>query len=252
MSDNMSNLKNVLIAGCSWVQRMGEHTVNEVYDGVSFKYASFGGMGLWKIKQVLECMSARLTVSPQHHWNDGVNCDLNDYDYVIVQLPCPVRNTIDGVDTTERICALVDSFDEIGKEAALKKNIDEYKEKIEQINTLHNNIIFFWYNLIGVPFKHPINYGDELIKDMEKFLENYNLIHLSLEGKAGYHIKEEHCDDEEFVKHWYKSWPPDLNTSYKKHLYMSAVPKTLVFDGHPNQQADLLALKKIYDYVIEN
>ena len=124
-------MKKVLVTGCSWVMRMGPHTQNEIYDGVSFKYASFSGQGLWKIEQVLKYMS-----------------DLNDYDYVVVQLPAPVRNTVNGADTTERFCTLIDSFDEIGKEFAIKNSIDEYKQKIKDINILHDNIIFFWYNII--------------------------------------------------------------------------------------------------------
>ena len=253
-------MKKVLIAGCSFVQRMGPHTQNEIYDGVSFKYASFGGQGLWKIEQVLKYMSEGRSISPNHNWNNGVRKPgqltgysyLNDYDYVIVQLPGPMRNNIDGASTTERIITLVDSFEKIGKEAALRKNIDDYKQKIKDINTLHNNIIFFWYNVAGVPFKHPINYGDEIIKEMHRFFEDYNFIHLSFEGKPGYHFSEEPCDDEEFIDYWYKTWPPNLKGKYNDICYMPKVPGTLVRDGHPGKKADLIALKKIYEYVLEN
>ena len=228
-------MKKVLIAGCSFVQRMGPHTQNEIYDGVSFKYASFGGQGLWKIEQVLKYMS-----------------DLNDYDYVVVQLPAPVRNTVNGADTTERFCTLIDSFDEIGKEFAIKNSIDEYKQKIKDINILHDNIIFFWYNIVGYPFRHPFDYGDKIIGGMYKFFEDYNFIDLSFEGKPGYHLKERPETDEEFVDYYYKTYPSGLKGKYNDNCCLSKVPGTIVEDGHPNQKADLVALRKIYDYIVKN
>ena len=245
-------MKKVLVTGCSWVMRMGPHTQNEIYDGVSFKYASFSGQGLWKIEQVLKYMSEGRSVSPNHSWNNGVHSYLNDYDYVVVQLPTPVRNTVNGADTTERLCTLIDSFDEIGKEFAIKNSIDEYKQKIKDINILHDNIIFFWYNIVGYPFRHPFDYGDKIIGGMYKFFEDYNFIHLSFEGKPGYHLKERPETDEEFVDYYYKTYPSGLKGKYNDNSCLSKVPGTIVENPHPNQKADLVALRKIYDYIVKN
>ena len=227
------SVKKVLITGCSWVLNIKEDTSEETYEGVDFDLASFPGQGLWKIKEVL-----------------SIRSNLNDYDCVVVQLPTPVRNTPNGRDTTADLCRLIDSFDDDSKESVVKNSMNEYKQKVKEIDALHDNTIFFWYNLVGYPFKHPFNYGDEIINDLHKFFNDYNLIHLSFEGQSGYHIKERLEEDEEFVDYYYQNYPSHLNGKYNDNCYLSKVPGTIVEDGHPNQRANLIALKKIYDYII--
>ena len=62
-------MKNILVIGCSWIQRMGVHNKDKRYDGFSFSYNSYGGQGLWKIQDVLK------------RYND-----LDNYETIFVQL----------------------------------------------------------------------------------------------------------------------------------------------------------------------
>ena len=258
-------MKNVLIAGCSYVQRMADSAGNDSYDDVVFRYASYGGQGLWKIEDVLQNMS-KGNPPPSNHQilgkrsrsgrsvihQNGVHHHIDIYDYIIVQLTTPIRNTIGDKDTTKMTCKFIDSFDEIGKDSAFEKNISEYKQKIKDINLLHKNVVFFLYNVGGYPFKHPVNYSDEIVEEMYKFFEDYNFIHLSFEGQPGYHFREKPSDDEEFVDYWYESWPPNLKGKYNEYCSMSKVPGVLIEDPHPNKKADIIALEKIYDYITKN
>ena len=50
--------------------------------------------------------------------------------------------------------------------------LDSYKQKIIDINKLHNNIIFFLYNVGGYPFRHPYDFGKSIDKQLEGIREN--------------------------------------------------------------------------------
>jgi len=126
---------NILITGCSWVQRMKKQK-ELVTDGMRFK--SFGGQGLHRIEEHLD------------------KCDTDDIDYVFLQLPTPIRSGF-SMSTTEKFKEFVSVIKEVGEDVASKKWLDSYKQKIFDINKLHNNIIFFLYNEIRcIKISHSI------------------------------------------------------------------------------------------------
>ena len=126
-------MKNVLVTGCSWVQRMKNHNKENLDNRFNFDYLSYGGQGIRKIKKILKKFNTS-----------------EEYDTIIVQLPTPIRNKEDHTNTTELFCNFVDSFnnDEEEKKAA-EKMLDEYKQKIIEINKLHKDVVFFLYNVGG-------------------------------------------------------------------------------------------------------
>ena len=44
-------MKNILVTGCSWVQKMENHNKKNIDNRFNFEYLSYGGQGLWKIKK---------------------------------------------------------------------------------------------------------------------------------------------------------------------------------------------------------
>ena len=223
---------NILITGCSWVQRMKKQK-ELVTDGMRFK--SFGGQGLHRIEEHLD------------------KCDTDDIDYVFLQLPTPIRSGF-SMSTTEKFKEFVSVIKEVGEDVASKKWLDSYKQKIFDINKLHNNIIFFLYNVGGYPFRHPYDFGKSIDKKMLDFFEDNGLksIYLSFEGKAGYGIVEEICADEEFWEYYHINNPKNRSDKYFKKYWSLISPKGWIsIDPHPSSKADKLALKLILDYVNE-
>ena len=86
----------IFLTGCSWIQRMhrltgGDMRTGEV-DDVVIDYESFGGQGLWKI---------------EHHLKLD---DFSQYDFVVIQLPTPIRNEVHCINTTLRFKDFIKNF----------------------------------------------------------------------------------------------------------------------------------------------
>jgi|TARA_R100001163_G_C5055644_1_gene192089 hypothetical protein len=223
---------NILITGCSWIQRM-KNQKHLVTDGMSFR--SFGGQGLCVI---------------ENHLN---KCDTDNIDYVFLQLPTPIRNNF-SMSTTERFKEFVSDIKKMGEDGASKKWLDSYKQKIIDINKLHDNIIFFIYNVGGYPFRHPYDFGKSIDKQMLDFFEENGLksIYLSFEGQANYGIVEEICNDEEFWEYYHINNPKNRSDKdFKKYWSLISPKGWISIDPHPNSKADELAIKLMLDYVNE-
>ncbi len=78
------------------------------------------------------------------------------------------------------------------------EELDEYKEKIIEISKLGKKVVFFLYNVGGYPFRHPYDFGIDIDDKMVEFFRDNGLEHLylSFEGKEGYGVKEEDCEDD--------------------------------------------------------
>ena len=228
-------MKNILVTGCSWVQRMENHNKKNINNRFNFEYLSYGGQGLWKIEKILK----KFNIS-------------EEYDTVVVQLPTPIRNKIDNNNTTELFCNFVDSFNSDKEEKkAAKEMLDKYKQKIIEINKLHKNVVFFLYNVGGYPFRHPYDFGKNIDSKIINFLKDNDLnhIYLSFEGKKGYAIKEENNMDKEFWSYYYENWPVALKGDYNKKSSLIGAPEVLIQDPHPSQKADIEALNKLRLYI---
>jgi hypothetical protein len=216
-------MKKTLITGCSWIQEMYKYNSK-------FDYASFGGQGLWKIYNYLR---------------EG---NIEGYETIIVQLPAPVRNHPNCTSTTDRFNNFLDSIKKSGEQKASKTQLDNYKQKILDINLLHKNIYFFLYNVGGYPLRHPYDFGENADKDFINWLKENNLnhLHLSFENQAGYGVKEKFEPDLEFWEYYHKENPHNRSDKqFKKYWSIIAPKNTIIFDPHPNKKADILALELI-------
>jgi len=220
----------ILITGCSWIQRI-KNQKDSVTDDMSFR--SFGGQGLCVI---------------ENHLN---KCDVDDIDYVFLQLPTPIRNDFSS-STTERFKEFVSDIKKMGEDGASKKWLDSYKQKILDINKLHSNIVFFLYNVGGYPFRHPYDFGKSIDDQMLGFFKEngLNSINLSFEGQSGYGVVEELCNDEEFWEYYHINNPKNRSDKdFKKYWSLISPKGWISIDPHPNSRADKSAIKLILDYV---
>ena len=216
-------MNKTLITGCSWIQKM--HKYNSKFD-----YASFGGRGLWKI------------------YNYLYKSNIDKYQTIIIQLPAPVRNDPNCKSTTDRFNIFLNSIKELGEQKASKIQLDNYKQKILDINSLHKNIHFFLYNVGGYPLRHPYDFGENADEDFINWLKENNLnhLHLSFENKAGYGLEEKNEPDLEFWEYYHKENPhSESNKQFKKYWSIISPKGTIIIDPHPNKKADKLALELI-------
>ena len=221
----------ILITGCSWVQRM--HKQNYPKD-IDIDLKSFGGQGLWRIKKHLKI----------------VNTDI--YDYIFIQLPTPIRNDEISISTTDKFNQFIKDIKEMGEDVASEKWLDEYRKKIVEINEMHDNVVFFLYNVGGYPLRHPYDFGKNIDKEMIYFLEESNLnhIYLSFEGKPGYGLNEDKCDDEEFWEYYHINNPNNQSDKdFKKYWSIISPRNWISIDPHPNEKANKLALDMICNYI---
>jgi hypothetical protein len=215
----------VLITGCSWIQKM--HKIS-----TDFNYKSFGGQGLWKI------------------YNE-IKVNGKDYENIVVQLPTPIRNHPSCTSTTDRFNIFLKKIEQLGEERAAQDLLKEYKQKILDINKLHENIVFFLYNVGGYPLRHPYDLGKNADKELINFFRENNLkyLYLSFEGKAGYGLDEKEELDSEFWEYYHKENPHNQkNRTYKKYWSIIAPKTTIILDPHPNEKADRQAIELIKNY----
>ena len=218
-------MKNILITGCSWVQKMHKYSTD-------YEYASFGGRGLWYIQNYLQSKK------------------LNNYDGIVIQLPTPIRDIIKSNDTTQRFYNFIEQIKTNGEETAATELLNKYKQTIIEINKLHDNVVFFLYNVGGYPLRHPYNFSDDADNNMLTFLKSNNLKHLylSYEGKSGYGLDEEECLDEEFWEYYHENNPLNGTTILRRYWNIIAPKNVIIKDPHPNEIADKAALKLINKY----
>jgi len=221
----------IYITGCSWIQRMYKQKTKSI----DVNYNSYGGQGLWKIKDHLK------------------SNNFDEYDSIIVQLPTPIRNDSISASTTDKFNQFISGINKFGEERVSKKMLDEYKEKIIEINKLHKRVVFFLYNVGGYPLRHPYDFGINSDNEMINFLKCNRLEHLylSFEGKRGYGLIEEDCEDEEFWEFYHENNPANRKSKDFKKYWSLISPKGVIsIDPHPNEKANKIALKLIEDYFI--
>ena len=220
--------KSILITGCSWIQKMHK------YDNTNFTYKSYGGQGLWKIYNSLKDLK-----------------DLSSYQGIVVQLPAPVRNHPSSVSTTDRFNVFLSRIKKLGEQKAKEESINEYKQKILDINKLHKNIVFFLYNVGGYPLRHPYDFGKKADQELISFFRENGLqyLYLSFEGESGYGLNEKNEPNLEFWKYYHIENPHNQkNKDFKKHWSIIAPKGTIILDPHPNKKADIKALELIKNY----
>jgi len=127
-----------LIIGCSWIRAM---RLLKKINNFDVQYVSFGGQGLWKISNYLK------------------SHDLTIYDSIVVQLPTPIRNNAVSTSTTGKFNEFLIKIKKLGEQETSNKIMDDYKDKIFEINQLHDRVVFFLYNVGGYPFRHPYDFG---------------------------------------------------------------------------------------------
>ena len=221
----------ILITGCSWVQRMHKQKYPKDID-IDLK--SFGGQGLWRIEEHLKIFDVRV------------------YDYVFIQLPTPIRNDAESKSTTSKFNKFINDIKKIGEKPAVDKWLNNYKQKIIDVNKLHKNIVFFLYNVGGYPLRHPYDYGVNIDNEMIEFLKQSDLnhIYLSFEGMAGYGMDEEKCDDSEFWEYYHINNPANQsNKDFKKYWSIISPKGWISLDPHPNEKANKDAIDMICNYI---
>tara|TARA_R100001377_G_scaffold75574_1_gene52189 strand:+ start:17056 stop:17733 length:678 start_codon:yes stop_codon:yes gene_type:complete len=220
--------KSILITGCSWIQKMHK------YNDTDFIYKSYGGQGLWKIYNSLKDLK-----------------DSSSYQGIVVQLPAPVRNHPTNISTTDRFNLFLNRIEKLGEQKAREESINEYKQKILDINKLHKNIVFFLYNVGGYPLRHPYDFGKEADKELINFFEENNLqyLYLSFEEESGYGITEENGVLRDFWEYYHTENPYNQkNKNFKKYWSIISPKGTIILDPHPNKKADIKALELIKNY----
>jgi hypothetical protein len=202
---------------------------------VEVDYLSFPGQGLWKIEKYLR------------------SCDLDRFDAIVIQLPTPIRNSESSTNTTNRFKMFVKQIKKLGEIKASKRMLDEYKEKIVEINKLDKKVVFFLYNVGGYPLRHPYDFGMDIDDKMIEFFRDNRLeyLYLSFEGKGGYGMKEDECEDEEFWEFYHENNPANRKSKdFKKYWSIISPEGVISIDPHPNEKANKIALKLIEDYFI--
>ena len=221
------------MTGCSWIQRMhkltGGNKRTGEWNGVGIDYNSFGGQGVWRIEHYLE------------------SNDFSHYDFVVVQLPTPIRNEVHERDTTSRFKAFLEDIKKEGEEEASKNLLDSYKQKMIDISNLHKRVVFFLYNVGGYPLRHPYDFGVNAEEDMIEFFNETGLeyIRLSFEGSKGYGLDEKECEDEELWDFYHKDNPPKRSKEFKKYWSLISPKGVISTDPHPNEKANKIALELI-------
>tara|TARA_Y100000034_G_scaffold79960_1_gene95971 strand:+ start:259 stop:999 length:741 start_codon:yes stop_codon:yes gene_type:complete len=242
----------ILVLGCSWIQKMNKQNhllkfnINRTHSNtIDVEYLSFPGQGLWTIAKYLRSLQEK-------PWFSG-SSDFDKFDAFVIQLPTPIRNEENSTSTTNRFKMFIKQIKELGEIKASKKILDEYKEKIIEISKLGKKVVFFLYNVGGYPFRHPYDFGIDIDDKMVEFFRDNGLEHLylSFEGKEGYGVKEEDCEDEEFWEFYHENNPANRKSKDFKKYWSIISPKGVIsIDPHPNEKANKIALKLIEDYFI--
>jgi len=189
-------------------------------------------------------------------YNEMLTHNLDDYDYVVVQLPTPIRSFGPPKGNTKQYHVdFVNSFSTDGEDVACEKLLTLYKNDIFSINSLHKNVIMFLYNTGGYPLRHPFDFGTNIDNDFINFFKENNIkyVYLSFEGVPGYCIYEEECDDIEFrdymEKNMRRMWKS--GREYHDKLVWQHPDNFMIFDAHPNEKANRIAAEKIEELILD-
>ena len=220
----------VLCIGCSWTDKWPDYLKL-----VSPIKRSFHGGGLSLIEKTIK------------NYQNNVEIEA-----VVCQLPTPIRTFSRG-DTEQSHQNFVHSFQQ-NKQDSIEKLLTEYKDLLLDINNLHSNVIFFLYNTGGYPLRHPFDFGEDIDNQFVKFFQDNNMkhIHLSFEGKSGYCKKEEDCDDLDYKNYAEKNMRRGLTgrSNLSKKYWVWQHPKNrIIYDAHPNENADKVAAKVVEEYI---
>tara|TARA_R110000824_G_scaffold173550_4_gene351692 strand:+ start:519 stop:1208 length:690 start_codon:yes stop_codon:yes gene_type:complete len=190
-------------------------------------------------------------------YNKMLNQDLKEYDYVVVQLPTPIRSfkypELSGVATRQYHINFVNSFNEVGEDTACNNLLNSYKDDILLINSLHDNVIIFLYNTGGYPLRHPFDFGENIDYNFVDFFKNNNLKHvyLTFESIPGHCRHEEEWDDPEFKDYVEKSVKRmlDMHGTADEKWVWHHPDNIMIFDAHPSKKSNLVAAKKIEEFI---
>jgi len=215
----------ILCVGCSFTRHWPDYLT------VDHDKKAFCGKGLWYIHDELN------------------NIDLKQYSQIICQLPTPVRYTSKDLFKTTRQ-SLQDIFNLF--KGAIRDTVEanllkEYKDEILKFNKLHDNIVYFIFNIGGYPFKHPLFLGQKIDEEMIDFFkkEGLNYVYLSFEGEVGYAANEREIDEEKDAE------LVERLEAEKGRGHLISPQGYLIIDLHPNRNASEIAANKIMGVINE-
>ncbi len=191
--------------------------------------------------------------------NEMLNHNLNEYDYVVVQLPTPIRSfrypELAGLATRVYHVNFVDSFKEQDEDTACDNLLNSYKEDILSISSLHKNVIIFLYNTGGYPLRHPFDFGKDIDDRFVDFFQDNNLkfVYLSYEGVPEHCRHEEEWDDPEFKDYVQKSVKRllDMHGRADEKWVWQHPENIMIFDAHPSEKSNKKAAKVVEDLIDE-
>lgn len=207
--------KKIICIGCSW-SRYWPQFIDKI---TQVKWEGYCGKGLDYLSGVLN------------------NKELIDYDYIVIQLPTPIRS-IDkknGKKTLGLLFDFIGSFKLLGEKKACSFLLSYYKDKILTISEkLESRVVFFLYNVGGYPFRCPFDFGRDIDLEFIDFFNSNELdyVYLSFEGRSGYGLKES-------------------NTKPMLNQHIVHPDDCFIIDPHPNGKADKEAALVIERYICE-
>ncbi len=229
---DVGNSIRALCMGCSWSYRwpglLGFREVTWEDRG--------GGLGLYQIRGRLAQQA------------------LSTVDWVIVQLPTPIRSVdagrvplINTAGTLGCFSWFLKHFEGIGEKAARAQLLDRYVEEIHTINAMHPRVLFFVFNTGGYPFRSPFDFGVKTAGSLlsQLYAAGIQIADCDLEGQAGYAMKEHEGDRTGPLTEKRGGKVIELGPRWS----VIDPPGYWIEDPHPNRAADKLAAATVETYI---
>ena len=141
-----------------------------------------------------------------HEWHDGkglatladsVKQNGSRFDFVVVQMPTPIRWDRSGWSSKRFIDAFLGRLEKF-RFRSEESLLDEYRNQILALNKIHPRILFFFFNTGGYPFRAPFDFGEHMDVIFMESIEGmvwHQLV--NFEGRPGYCLGEVPYDGQE-------------------------------------------------------
>jgi hypothetical protein len=239
---------SVYSIGCSWIHRFnvqlakskilaGSGSITAPKRAEGLYSEGLAGHGLNHIRRILEFPEELAAYSKK--------------DFLIVQLPTPVRGILrDGAKPKINTRSYISKYESlektVGVEESRKDIISYYKLQLCEINSLHENVVFFIFNTGGYPFRYPYDFGDETQSEIIDYLKeaNFNYFIVDFESKPNCGVYEVDYDE---------SYGKQVSKTLREKIAMANCihpPGKLILDPHPSEHAAIEALKICEKYLV--
>ena len=131
---------------------------------------------------------------------------------------------------------------EVGKTPAEELALRMYLDAVGRINSLHQNVVFFVFNVGGYPFRHPYDFGVSFEGEFIKKLITLNIqtLCLSFENIPG-------CANNEKRLTTRSRPPPNHDVEGWSIIHP---PDKVIYDAHPNNSTALEAGEYVQNYML--